>query len=237
MDFAKKKKIVTILKFSFLILFLVGVPLLVYFLAPTVMYYLDNIEEFDLLLQENAGRGVIIYIFAQILQVVIAIIPGEVVQIAGGYVYGVGGGLLLSVIGMTIGSIIAFKLARFLGRDAVTLFFKEENVAKIERYFQGTRGGVVVFSLFLIPAMPKDALVYVAGLSGIAEKRFYILSMLGRLPALIGTMYMGTLLQDKNYLVFIIVAVIICILFVLCVIFREKLFDFVDKLKDKFNHK
>jgi len=237
MDFEKKKKIIALLKFLALVLVVVGIPFLIYKLVPTVSYYLNNVEEFDAMLMENAGKGIFIYIAAQILQVVIAIIPGEVVQIAGGYVYGVWGGVALSLIGITIGSFLAFRISRFLGRDAVCLFFKEKDVAKVEHYFQGKKGGATIFALFLIPGMPKDLLVYVAGLSGMNEKRFYILSMLGRIPALVGSMIMGTLLQDREFTTLIIFAAIVCVIFVVCVIFREKLFTLVDKIKDKVSNK
>ena len=42
----------------------------------------------------------VLFVFLQIVQVVIFIIPGEVVQIAGGYLYGVWAGLAYSIIGI-----------------------------------------------------------------------------------------------------------------------------------------
>lgn len=237
METERTRKINALVKLAVLIILLVGVPALIYFCAPSVMYYLKNIEEFDALLLENAGKGIWIYIAAQILQVVIAIIPGEVVQIAGGYVYGVWGGLLLSLVGITIGSFCTFRVARFLGRDALTIFFKEESMAKVEHYFQGSKGGLTVFALFLIPGMPKDMLTYVAGLSGMNEWRFYAISMLGRTPALIGSMLMGTLLSDRNFAVLIIFTAVVVAIFLACVFFREKLYALIDSLRGKIRHK
>ncbi|MEL7569935.1 MAG: VTT domain-containing protein, partial [Eubacteriaceae bacterium] len=65
---------------------------------------------------ESKGRwGVLIYIALQILQIVIAVIPGEPIQIAGGYIYGTFKGFLYAEIGIMAGSAIAFFIARKFG--------------------------------------------------------------------------------------------------------------------------
>ena len=56
-----------------------------------------------------------IFISLQILQVVVAPIPGELTGLIGGYLYGPFWGTVYSTIGLTLGSWIAFMLARFFG--------------------------------------------------------------------------------------------------------------------------
>ena len=59
--------------------------------------------------------SVVIFIGLQILQVIVAPIPGEVNGFIGGYLYGPVLGTFYSTIGLTIGSWLAFLLARWLG--------------------------------------------------------------------------------------------------------------------------
>jgi uncharacterized membrane protein YdjX (TVP38/TMEM64 family) len=59
------------------------------------------------------------FIVLQSLQVVLAPIPGELTGLLGGYLYGPYLGIALSTLGLTLGSIVAFVLARTLGRPFV----------------------------------------------------------------------------------------------------------------------
>jgi uncharacterized membrane protein YdjX (TVP38/TMEM64 family) len=72
-----------------------------------------------------------IFIVLQILQVIIAPIPGEVTGFIGGYLYGPFLGTLYSTIGLAIGSLIAFLLARWLG---VPFVEKVISAQVIEKY-------------------------------------------------------------------------------------------------------
>ena len=60
-----------------------------------------------------------IFIFLQILQTVVPIIPGALTSIAGVYIYGNIIGNVYNYIGIIIGSIIAFYLARQYGQQFV----------------------------------------------------------------------------------------------------------------------
>src|SRR5712671_2234424 len=57
----------------------------------------------------------VIFIGLQVLQVVVAPIPGELTGILGGYLFGQWVGLLYSTIGLTVGSVAAFAIGRWLG--------------------------------------------------------------------------------------------------------------------------
>jgi len=74
------------------------------------------------LLNSYGWKGVLVFIGIQILQVVVAAIPGEFVQIAGGYIYGTWLGTLYSITGIVMGSVLVFFIARLLGYPVVRLF-------------------------------------------------------------------------------------------------------------------
>ena len=61
------------------------------------------------------------YILIQILQVIIAPIPGGAIEFLGGYLFGVKAGFLYSMIGVILGSWFAFSLARVFEKVAVEI--------------------------------------------------------------------------------------------------------------------
>jgi uncharacterized membrane protein YdjX (TVP38/TMEM64 family) len=128
--------------------------------------------------------SVVIFIGLQILQVLIAPIPGEISGFIGGYLYGPALGTLYSIIGLSIGSMLAFFLARLLGQPFVE---KIASPAKIQKYdyFIEHKGIAVIFILFFIPGFPKDILSYIIGLSRLKASTFLIICATGRLTGTI----------------------------------------------------
>jgi len=124
--------------------------------------------------------SVVIFIGLQILQVIVAPIPGEINGFIGGYLYGPVMGTIYSTIGLTIGSWLAFLLARWLGLPFVEKVVNPRIVEKYD-YFMDHRGIPVSFILFLIPGFPKDALSYIIGLSHMKMSTFLIICTTGRL--------------------------------------------------------
>jgi uncharacterized membrane protein YdjX (TVP38/TMEM64 family) len=124
--------------------------------------------------------SVVIFIALQILQVIVAPIPGEVNGFIGGYLYGPYLGTLYSTIGLTIGSWLAFLLARWLGLPFVERVISANVIEKYD-YFMEHRGKLITFILFVIPGFPKDALSYIVGLSHMKTTTFLIICTAGRL--------------------------------------------------------
>jgi uncharacterized membrane protein YdjX (TVP38/TMEM64 family) len=124
--------------------------------------------------------SVLIFIGLQILQVIVAPIPGEVNGFIGGYLYGPVLGTLYSTIGLTIGSWIAFVLARLLGLPFVEKVIDAKMLAKYD-HFMEHRGTLITFILFLIPGFPKDALSYIIWLSHMKMTTFLMVCTGGRL--------------------------------------------------------
>ncbi len=124
--------------------------------------------------------SVVIFIGLQIVQVLIAPIPGELNGFIGGYLYGPVLGTIYSTIGLTIGSWLAFLLARWLGMPFVEKVINAQIIQKYD-YFMEHRGVFVTFILFLIPGFPKDALSYIVGLSHMKTTTFLIICTAGRL--------------------------------------------------------
>jgi len=155
------------------------------------------------------------FIGLQFIQVVIFVIPGEVPQIAGGYLFGMWWGALYSVIGIFLGSSFNFLLARIFGVPFVSALFKEEQLRKFDTITRSPRAQIAFFLLFAIPGLPKDVLCYVAGLSPMRYAAFAVVSMVGRLPGIVGSAGMGGAAAASRWVTAGIILGIASVLFVL----------------------
>ena len=172
--------------------------------------------------------SVVIFIGIQILQVLIAPIPGEVTGFIGGYVYGMVLGTLYSTIGLTIGSWLAFALSRTLGLSFAERVISPKIIQQYDHIMKH-RGTWVAFLLFLIPGFPKDALCYILGLSHMRIRTFLIITTVGRL---LGTMMLsaqGSCIRNNQGKTFIVVTVVSILIFAVSYIFGKKWFQKIHK--------
>jgi uncharacterized membrane protein YdjX (TVP38/TMEM64 family) len=169
---------------------------------------LSNHEALVQSMRQSGFRGPLICIGVQFLQVVFFMIPGEITQIAAGYVFGAWLGLAYSVVGIMLGSAFDFAFARLVGRPVIRKVLGDKTLERVDKALSSQRGQSALFLLFLLPAMPKDAMSYGAGLTNLRIVEFIAISGLGRLPALLFSTMIGDQLYDRNYTsVAIIVAV------------------------------
>lgn len=187
-------------------------------------------EEFRDLLNSYGWKGVLVFIGIQMLQVLVAAIPGEFVQLAGGYIYGTWLGTLYSLTGIVIGSVLVFFIARFLGYRLVKLLVSPVHMEKFNFIINSKKTEVAMFVLFLIPGMPKDILTYIAGITPLKPLRFFAIITIGRFPALLASSYIGSSTQKGNYGIVIILSVAALILFTAGVFLKDKILKKIHKL-------
>lgn len=209
------------------ILFIIAFIIAIAFLARPLMRLVRNIDEFRAWILSFGGAGIVVFIAIQILQVVVFVVPGEVVQIAGGFLYGTLWGTILSVIGITLGSLICFGLARLLGRQVIESIIGYQRVHKFDSFINTSRGETLLFLIFLIPGLPKDVLSYAAGLTPIRFGYFFFITLMARLPGIFLSAYWGANMAEKNYWAAIIIAVLAAVLFLLGVFRGEAIIKHV----------
>lgn len=182
---------------------------------------------------ETGAWSALAFMGLQVLQVVVFVLPGEIVQLAGGYAFGLWAGTGLSVAGILAGSLVNFAAGRFLGRPFVESLFGPEKVERIERATAGGKAAAAFFLLFAIPGIPKDALTYVAGASRLGFGSFLAISTLGRLPGIVGSSYIGSAVFERDYRSAMALAIIASALFLLGLLFRERLHAFLVRLSSR----
>ena len=125
------------------------------------------------------------------LQVFLAVIPGHAFIVAGGYVYGLLWGVVITQISTVITSQIAYLLARKAGRQfvermaPVTVIDKWNSLAE-------KQGGLFFFFALILPIFPNDLMCFIAGLSSVSPRKFFIANFCGRLPCAIFITLIGS---------------------------------------------
>ena len=154
------------------------------------------------LLREWAGEhpilGALLMIFITALQVVIALMPGELVEVAAGYIFGAWLGTLLCLIGIALGSVIAILLARKFGRRLVESLYPAEKLDALPILNDPKKRNAAVAILFLIPGTPKDLFTYLVGLTKMSIPQYLAITMVCRIPSVITSTISGDALGDDR---------------------------------------
>ena len=156
----------------------------------------DNREEMIAFVGSLGPLGPLAYMGLQILQTVVAPIPGNVVGAIGGLLFG-WWGILWTTIGATIGAALVFWVSRRFGRTLVEKVVKKESLDKFD-FIIGKRASFVLLLIFLIPGLPDDIVCYIAGLTDVPIKKLILIFVVGRIPAVVGNNMIGTGLGDGN---------------------------------------
>lgn len=213
-----KKKIFSIS--IYLTLMVAILVICIYFFKP-LKYYLNNINEFKLALKNYGYFSSVIIFLLQILQVVVAIIPGDAINLLGGYVLGPWLGFIVSFLGIMCGSFLAFYISRKYGRKVVEKLVKKET---LDSLYDKVNSKMTSFSLLIlcsIPFMPRDVLVYAIGLTSIKPKKFFIIYAIARFPLILIISITGNSLFSTSKLTYALIALLLCV-FVLYFGFRKK---------------
>jgi uncharacterized membrane protein YdjX (TVP38/TMEM64 family) len=199
--------------------------------APSVNMLIRRPEEFKAFIDSYGPVSAVVYIFVQVVQVVVFVIPGEIVQVAGGYIFGTWLGALYSIAGILLGTMIAFFAARLLGYSLVKAIVSPKRLRDFDFLINNPKSEIAIFVLFLVPGIPKDSLVYFSGLTPIKPLRFFLISMIARFPGLWGSAYIGANLQEKDYLPVWILSGVALVLFVAGAINRDRIIGWLHRLR------
>lgn len=214
-------------------LIIIGLPLYIYFFQHELIEIFKNVDTIEEYILAHKKHGALIYISAQVIQIIISVIPGQPFQFAAGYIYGPLIALILSIIGAFIGATITFFLARFLGRGAMELFFGKTKVFDYITRLDSKNGFLILFLMYFIPGFPKDVISYVAGLSRIKWPPFILIVTTARIPAMLGSIFVGAFTRSQQYMAVFLVALIVVLISFLSYKNRERILEFSDRIYEK----
>ncbi|MBQ4518855.1 MAG: TVP38/TMEM64 family protein [Clostridia bacterium] len=191
-----KKQTIKILSF---IIFLLAMAIITLVMLPLIQSY-QNPEVFKALIESFGSWGIPMMLFIQVFQVVVALIPGEVVETLAGVIYGTFGGFLFCMMGIAVGQIIIFGLVRSFGKDFVEKVAGSKSVQNFSFLRDERKLKTVIFFLFFIPGTPKDLITYMAPMTKINLKDFLIITLIARIPSVLSSTYGGSTFIERNLL-------------------------------------
>lgn len=148
-------------------------------------------------LQDRAGVwGPVAIVGLMTMAVVISPLPSAPIAVTAGAAYGhtLGTGLVLA--GALMGAVIAFALARLLGRDIVARWVGptlDAGLLGSQNFLTWT-----VFVSRLLPFVSFDLVSYAAGLSALRPWRFVLATLAGIVPASFGLAHLGSALSAPD---------------------------------------
>ena len=188
-----------------LILFAAVTGLLTVFFTEVLSPYLHSATALRTFLDDFGWKGRFILLGIQCLQVVVALIPGEIIELGAGYAYGAVEGTLLCLLGVGLSSSAIFLLVKKFGTPIVELFLPREKIQQLRFINSSEKLKRLVFFLFLIPGTPKDILTYFVGLTDLRWIPFLTISLIARIPSVVSSTVCGQMLGDKDYVTAVLV--------------------------------
>jgi len=181
--------------------------------------------------------GVLLIFAIQVLQIVIAFIPGEPVEILAGALYGTLGGLAICLAGCVFASTVIFALSKRFGKELLYRLFGKEKTTNWKWLQDNQKSEMVTFILFFIPGTPKDMLTYIVGVTEMSVKKFIAISTLARIPSIFSSTMIGSAMRQGDWKMSLIVFLITGIVGIVGIGFKDKIIDFCRrKTKSKYHH-
>ena len=183
--------ILSIISAIFLVLTVLGIWFMRHYLQDPA-YVREKIGEHYLL-------GAIAMVLISAVQVIVALIPGEVVEIAAGYCFGSLIGSLLCLAGIVLGSCTTILLVRYFGSRYVYAFYPKEKIDALPIINDPPKRNILTFILFVIPGTPKDLFTYAIGLTDMSIPLYIALTTAARFPSVILSTLSGGALGTRDY--------------------------------------
>ncbi len=179
-----------------------------YVVAGPMMRFITEPELFRQWVENHGLLGELVYVSCVILQIIVALIPGEPLELAAGYAFGAVRGTLLCLAASTIGSVLVFWLVRRYGMRLVEIFYPAEKLKDI-RFLKSSPQRTLLYTIvFVLPGTPKDLLCYFAGLTDMKFMHFLLICSLGRIPSVVTSTLGGNALGTAQYYHAVIVLIV-----------------------------
>ena len=168
--------------------------------GPELLACVADAPRFRAWVDETGPLSRVVFVLANMAQIVFAFLPGEPLELGAGYAFGFWEGTLWCLVASALGTAAVMLLVRTFGMRIVGLFFSPEKITSMKWLQDSRRFELLLFLCFLIPGTPKDLLTYVAGLGTSSVGRIVALTTVGRIPSVITSTLAAGAFGDGNYL-------------------------------------
>ncbi|HEV2108277.1 MAG TPA: TVP38/TMEM64 family protein [Thermomicrobiales bacterium] len=155
----------------------------------------------------------LIYMVILAVAVVVSPIPSVPLDIAAGLAFGLFWGVVYTLIGAEVGGLVAFGLARWLGRPWLARRLPPAAMSRIDALAERL-GGRALLVMRLLPVFNFDWVSYAAGLTTISTRVFAIATFVGMIPPVIAIVAVGAILPTRPGLSAAIFAGLVLMVFI-----------------------
>ncbi|AFQ43427.1 TVP38/TMEM64 family protein [Desulfosporosinus meridiei] len=149
---------------------------------------LQNPSAFQMLVTQWGWVSIFVDLFILMLLALFPITPFALIAGGNTLIFGWVNGFLLSLVGSLLGASLGFYLSRNLGQE-----WAQPKIAKLGKWanlIEGNSFSIILISR-LIPILPSAAVNYAAGLSLMTFPRFFLASVLGKIPMIVWESWIG----------------------------------------------
>lgn len=186
-------------------------------------------EELRLLLAEYKSIldrfGILRYpvmALVQVLQMLLAIIPGGPLAILLGFMFGTVGGAIVGTVGNMLGTALIVWCVNKLGMKFVNKFVNSKGFEKLKFLHDPVKRDGLLFLLFLIPGTPKDLITFFAPFTKAKPLTIVMMATLGRIPALVLSTSMGANLSEGDLTTTVILIAVTALVGIVGIFVRDK---------------
>lgn len=210
-------------KISF-ICFFVAMLLLSLLCIPIVKGY-DNFSVIESFAEKFGALSVFAVLFIQIAQVIVALIPGEVVEFASGALLGAIWGTAICMVGIFAGQWLIFTAVQKWGDSVLSAVLNKKFIKKFKFLQNERKVKFLTFVLYFLPGTPKDLLTYFMPVTGIDVKSFLYISIFARIPSVVSSTIAGSLYAEGDIKLTIIVYSVVAVVSAIGYIIYKFFFD------------
>ncbi|MFT3662335.1 MAG: TVP38/TMEM64 family protein [Gordonia sp. (in: high G+C Gram-positive bacteria)] len=154
------------------------------------------------------GPWFVIVFFTVNTVATVAPIPRTAFTVTAGVLFGPVVGFLGSTVVAAVASIVAYLLARRLGRARVQRYLDRPGFRAVEERLE-RRGWLAVGSLRLIPVVPFAVVNYASGLSSVRPLPYFVASILGTAPGTAAVVFLGDALAGGSHPLMLLVSALL----------------------------
>ena len=166
---------------------------------PGLLAWLADASAVRAFVSEHAFVSRLAMLGINIVQVLLAFLPGEPVELASGYAFGFWEGTALCLVASGLATSMIYWATRRWGWKLVGLFFDRSLFDRFSWLKSAKRLELIMFIVFLIPGTPKDFLTYFAGLTNMRFLPVVLIATFGRIPSIVTSTIAASAVGSGNW--------------------------------------
>lgn len=166
---------------------------------PGLLAWLADARAVRAFVSDHAFVSRLAMLGINIVQVLLAFLPGEPVELASGYAFGFWEGTALCLVASGLATSAIYWATRRLGWKLVGLFFDRSLFDRFSWLKSAKRLELIMLIVFLIPGTPKDFLTYFAGLTNMRFLPVVLIATFGRIPSIVTSTIAASAVGSGNW--------------------------------------